>query len=411
MLSIRKDLEFFPYQQGNKKFILIKDHLGLVGEGKAVPLTLFQFMSLLDGSSDIRDLQMKLIRQSGGLLVDIDQVKRIIHELDCSYLLESERFYNARDKIINEFVSKDIRPCSHCGLAYPIDPLSLKKRLDEILNLNSKTTAIEKHAVALIAPHIDMSVGEQVYASAYSSIKHQRPSRVIILGVGHYLTDGLFSVTSKDFETPLGIVKTDKEAVGILNDAGGSVFSKNDFVHKSEHSIEFQIIFLQHLMPQNSFKIIPILCGGVQSHLSGYTRKAYLDKVGGFLKALRDIRDQDEHQTLVVVGIDLSHIGPKFGHQTPATYIESRSKAHDQRILESVTRLDADGLWEESGRIKDQFNLCGFSALACMMEILPPCKGQIIDYKIWHESPTNSAVSFAAAIFTPLERPDAESSG
>jgi hypothetical protein len=58
--SIRKDLEFFPVQHGGQQFILIRDHLGLVQEGKAVAPPLYQIMALLDGSRTIREIQMEL---------------------------------------------------------------------------------------------------------------------------------------------------------------------------------------------------------------------------------------------------------------------------------------------------------------------------------------------------------------
>ena len=83
-----------------------------------------------------------------------------------------------------------------------------------------------------------------------------------------------------------------------------------------------------------------------------------------------------------------------------AEYLKGQSEAHDKKLLEHLSAHDPDRFWEESERMKDQFNVCGFSALACLLEILPPCKGQILGYERWHEEPTRSAVSFAAVAFT-----------
>ena len=57
---LRTDLEFLPIQPGGQQFILVRDHLGLVQEGKAVALSLYQLMTLLDGTRTIRDLQMDM---------------------------------------------------------------------------------------------------------------------------------------------------------------------------------------------------------------------------------------------------------------------------------------------------------------------------------------------------------------
>jgi hypothetical protein len=40
--------------------------------------------------------------------------------------------------------------------------------------------------------------------------------------------------------------------------------------------------------------------------------------------------------------------------------------------------------------------VCGFSSLACLLEILPGTHGQVLHYEVWHEEPTRSAVSFAS---------------
>jgi len=69
-------------------------------------------------------------------------------------------------------------------------------------------------------------------------------------------------------------------------------------------------------------------------------------------------------------------------------------------LLKALTALDADSFWEDSGKVKDQYNVCGFAALACLQEVLPPCKGHLLGYEMWHEEATRSAVSYAAMAFT-----------
>jgi len=39
---IRQDLEFIPIQQGDQTVIAVRDHLGLVSEGTALPSDLFE---------------------------------------------------------------------------------------------------------------------------------------------------------------------------------------------------------------------------------------------------------------------------------------------------------------------------------------------------------------------------------
>jgi len=397
---VRRDLEFFPVRQGNSQFVLVRDPLGLVEEGKAVPWPLYEFMTLLDGTHTVRDVQMSLMRQKGGVLVGAAEVEALLNHLDKSFILDTEEYEHAREKLVAQFAVKTARPCSHSGRSYPDNPADLKSRLDEILETPTPAPEPEARVIALVAPHIDLSVGSRVYASAYQWLRHTSPSRVVVLGVGHQMMGDLFCLTEKDFETPLGVVKNDRKGVKELRDAGRGIVSENDFAHRAEHSVEFQTIFLQHVLPENSFTLIPILCGPLMPSLSGYSRSAYRETAGPFLKVLSGLLSHGDHDTLVVAGVDFSHIGPKFGHNMPATHLQSESEMHDKNLLRAFSNMQTDGFWEESARVKDQFNVCGFSAMACLMEVLPPSSGQILDYEIWHEQPTRSAVSFAAAGFT-----------
>jgi AmmeMemoRadiSam system protein B len=150
-------------------------------------------------------------------------------------------------------------------------------------------------------------------------------------------------------------------------------------------------------LKDQEFTIVPILCGFVGTGLPEFSREAYLSRTGSFVEALRGIVAEEE--TLVVAGVDFSHVGPKFGHQEPAQQLTGRSEAHDKNLLASLSDLNVQEFWEESRRSQDQFNVCGFSALALLLEVLPPCKGRLLHYETWHEEPTRSAVSFASAVF------------
>ena len=397
---LRRDLEYFPVQLQGRQLILIRDPLGLVQEGKAVEIPLYQLMVLLDGTTTIRDLQMALMRQRGGMLVSSDEVNDVIAHLDDSFLLESEKLKEARNRLLEEFASRRVRSSSHSGRAYPADPGELKRKLDEILSLQPDSQGLGGKILALMAPHIDLSVGKQIYSRAYQALKGSTPKTVIILGTGHQMGQDLFAVTDKDFETPLGLAECDRASVGKLRAAGGAITAKNDFAHRAEHSIEFQVLFLQHILPKDSFTIVPVLCGNLQTTLSEYSRRAYREKAGGFLEALKYVLKHHGGESLLVAGVDFSHIGPKFGHEMPAQYLEDQSELHDRALIKALSVLDADAFWEESGKVKDRYNVCGFAALACLLEVLPPCRGHFLGYEIWHEEATRSAVGFAAMAFT-----------
>jgi hypothetical protein len=402
--SMRRDLEFFPIHYGGEQLILIRDHLGLVQEGKAIPVPMYHLLSLLDGTRSLVDLQTILMRQGGGVLVGSDEIKGLLTRLDESFLLNSERFEEAKARIIARFAGGSVRACSHAGSAYPADPEELRRKLDEILSCGTANPHDPKGAIkAIVSPHIDLGAGKSGYACAYNTLKGTSPSRIFVLGVGHRLADRLFCLTGKDFQTPLGVVPSDKTIVQRLRSSAPAVISQDDFVHRSEHSIEFQILFLQHLLPGGSFSIIPVLCGSIHPLVPEYNRSAYLANAKAFVESLRSVIAEKPEETMIIAGVDLSHIGLKFGHDLPASHLEAQAGGHDQRLLKSLCEMDADGFWDESAKTSDRYNVCGFSALALLLEVLPRCSGQVLSYECWHEPQTRSAVSFASMVFRAEE--------
>jgi predicted class III extradiol MEMO1 family dioxygenase len=103
---------------------------------------------------------------------------------------------------------------------------------------------------------------------------------------------------------------------------------------------------------------------------------------------------------LVVAGVDFSHVGLKFGHDRAADYLARQTEAPDKNLLNHLSRLDVESFWQESIAVDDRFNVCGFHAMACLLEILHECQGKVLADQLYHEAATQSAVSFAAAIFT-----------
>jgi len=396
--KLRNDLEFIPLVHEGNHVFLVRDGVGMVRDGLGLPRELLEFLAMLDGRRDIRDIQIEWMRRSGGGLVEMDDVKVLLERLDSWYLLDSENFRDTMNSLTAEFSKLPVRPCAFSDRSYPGDANELRGMLQKIIA--SAQIPPTPAPTAIVAPHIDLSAGASSYAAAYSLLKSTRPDRVIVLGIGHTMDQGWFNITQKDFETPLGRVRCDKKAARRLQQAAGDAAEANDFVHKSEHSIEFQILFLQHMLPRDSFSIVPILCGGLPADPENFGRNIYLEKAGEFLEALKALITEPGIQTLIAAGVDFSHIGRKFGHATPAASLETSACAHDQALLERLVKRDAEGFWREILRVKDRYNVCGFPALSCLLEILPPSTGSILDYGIYREDATGSAVTFAAAAFT-----------
>ena len=62
------------------------------------------------------------------------------------------------------------------------------------------------------------------------------------------------------------------------------------------------------------------------------------------------------------------------------------------RVLAAAVHSEEEADRESGGK----YNVCGFSVLSLLLELLPGIKGQVLGYDLWQEDGTESAVSFAA---------------
>ncbi|MDH7512937.1 MAG: AmmeMemoRadiSam system protein B [Clostridiales bacterium] len=399
---LRTDLEVIPTSYRGEKALLVRDHLGLIRDPVILQGDALSLLGLIDGQRTVRDIQVEFVRLKRGMLVDCGHIERIVAELEASFLLQSWQYQKEKERLLEEYVRLEVREASHAGHSYPANPRELSHYLESFF-FSGGDDAVPGtppgRICALIAPHIDFEVGKRVYAKAYRAIRDVSPRRVFLLGTGHSLDEGYFSLTEKDYETPLGRTKTDRDVVNKLKKAGNRAVAPYDISHRREHSLEFQLVFLQHLYG-TSFSLVPILCGSFAADVERVSRPSQINDVARFLEEMRACWDENKHDSLFVAGVDFSHIGPKFGHRERAMSLLLEAKQHDHALLEALSRGDVEALWAESRRVRDRYNVCGLGTLASLLEIFPESRGQVLDYEFWREEATASAVSFAAAILT-----------
>jgi AmmeMemoRadiSam system protein B len=401
---VRNDIEILPTSYQGETVFVVRDTLGLIPQPVMLQEAGLSLLRLIDGRRTLQDIQLELIRRNNNLYVGLDAVRGMLQELDGAMLLDSPGYRQARDRLIDDFVRQPHREASLAGRSYPEDPQELKSELERLLEAAGHLSpdSVARGAAALVAPHIDLAVGGRVYGRAYAAVRNCSPKRVVLLGTGHHLEEYYFSVSSKTFDSPLGEVHSAEPWVEALKAAGGDAVCPHDFVHRSEHSLEFQLIFCQYLFG-SSFSLVPILCGSFHPLLDRVSRPGEEKNIREFIAVLSRCV-AEEPDTLVVAGVDFSHIGLKFGHSDRAAALLDEARAHDHTLLAALERGDIHGFWAESRRVQDRYNVCGLSALACLLELFPEYTGRLLDYDFWQEEPTQSAVSFAAVLMTGEEK-------
>ena len=400
---LRPDIEAFPVVYQGREGVAIRDALGLIARPVVVQGEALILLRLLDGRRTLRDIQETLVRLRGGALVTCDEVRGWLDELDAAFILDGPRYRTARMKLAADYARRRVRAAALAGESYPARRDLLERELDRILSgapQAGSSPDARGPLAGLAAPHIDLASGAPGYAAAYGVLDAAAPAPdlVVLFGTGHSLDGGYLALTEKDFRTPLGLARTDRETVRALRRAAGSAAAPDDLAHRREHSLEFQLLFLQRRLGRE-FALVPILWGSFAKDLRRVSRPSELPGVAEVIACLRETISRRDRRALVVAGVDLSHIGPKFGHDRSARALRAAAEAHDRRLLEAAGRGDVEAFWAESRRVGDAYNVCGFASLACVLEVLAPVSGRLLAYEMTMEEATRSGVSYAALAF------------
>ncbi len=404
-----RPLEAFPIQQSGQELIGIKDPTGISPEIVCVSPETFFLISLMDGSNTLRDLQAAYLRRYGALLYT-EKVEELIVQLDACHLLENRHFQDYLCRLHADFKKAATREAMFAGKGYEADPEQLKAMLQGyFINNDGPGLPGERSGTAtikgIVAPHIDFARGSQCYAHAYKALGESLGSSngadlYVILGTCHTPMQNPFAFTLKSFTTPLGRVETSKDLVADC--ASQLPFDPllDEFCHRNEHSIEFQIVFLQYILGQSKFAIFPILCGSlhelIQQGISPMQDPIYSETMK--LLAQRFVQLD---KVCFVASADLAHIGPQFGHREAVTPgILAETKAKDLEMLGYVQGLKAEEFYQFILREKDGRNICGLPPLYALVHLIKANNGELLHYQQWHDPQGKGAVTFAGMAFS-----------
>jgi AmmeMemoRadiSam system protein B len=301
-----------------------------------------------------------------------------------------------------EFAEEPTREALFAGSAYPNDPVRLASLLTGRVG---KPEGTDK-TLAIAAPHASPDGGWATYRAAYRALPSQadvQDRTFIVLGTSHYGAPDRFGLTRKQFVTPFGETQSDVALIDELAASADGAVRMEDYCHCVEHSIEFQIIFLQHLYGAD-IRIVPILCGPfVKSVYEGGLPEDN-ERIARFFDTLGNIAARESKRLFWILGIDMSHIGRRYGDPIRANASLGEMLAVEQRDharIDRITEGDIQGYWSLVQNGHDDLKWCGSAPLYTFMKVMPGLKGELLDYHQWQIDP-DSVVSFGALRF---ERP------
>jgi AmmeMemoRadiSam system protein B len=400
-----------------EQLVLLEDPLALSDEKQVlVPIGGLYVCQLLDGTRTIdevaRDFQAR-----HKVAIPKEQIEALVKGLDEALLLAGDRAMNA----VAAWKKNPIRKAKSAGASYPDIPVMLMNFLDEQYTrpggpgAKPDRSKLGSPVRGLLSPHIDFNRGGHSYAHAWKAVAEScEADTFVVFGTAHYGTErARFALTRKDYETPLGTLKTDQELLEKVVSAykGPDDLFEGELAHKHEHSIEFQMVQLAHLYGELSdaprkIKVLPVLCGGLHDLMGAVGQPSSAPSkdpgVRAFHEALaKALAGVKRERICVVGGVDFAHVGVIFD-DPPVTDKElAVVMEQDRKSLEIVNRVDADAFHEDLSRDKNARRVCGHSAIAATLARLSQdekkLKGEVLHHDRWYDG--QSSVSFASVVY------------
>jgi hypothetical protein len=367
-----------------------------------VPPALVQGLNHFDGEKTERDLHEFFTRATGGDVRVGDTVRHLIDTLRQSGFLDSPEFHEMRDRKHKEFADAEERVPAHAGTGYPDEPEPLRLQLSEYgANPEPEQDGSDSLA-AIAAPHVSPEGGYQSYAAAYRRLNPSYADKTfVILGTSHYGTPEKFGLTRKPYVTPFGPLPTDVAIVDQLARHAPNSIEMEDYCHSSEHSIEFQCVFLQHVLGRPDVKAVPILCGPFAESLMTGKAPENNEDVHRFFDALSELDAKHGDRLVWVLGIDLAHIGQRYGDQFEARAEQGElleTRRRDEKRLEHVCKGDTEAFFELVKPNYDELRWCGYSPIYTFLASVKGVRGEVLRYEQWNID-EKSVVSFAGMEF------------
>jgi hypothetical protein len=229
------------------------------------------------------------------------------------------------------------RAAAVAGTWYPGHPATLVSTIDHYFGrVGERVTG---DITALVAPHAGLMYSGPVAAHAYRTREGRSYDVIVLVGPSHHVGfEGVAIAARGVFETPLGDIDVSAEDADTII-ASCPAVRELPAAHRSEHSLEMQLPFLQRVLP--GVPIVPLVMG----HQSRATVASLADGLASALASRR---------ALLVASSDLSH------------YHDSRHAAMlDRVIVDAVDRFDPEAVERALGR--DPGHACGGGPIVSVM--------------------------------------------
>jgi len=412
--ALRHDLEAMPVEHEGKPMFVLRDLEGLSEKPMALSAGALAVASLLNGRNSASDIKIIFAKHSGAFLSSVE-ILGIAENLKTAGLLETPEIEARRRQAMKDFLNNPARSCVLKDTMYPSGILELSGFLAKFFagtgmpaGFPVETPKYRSSPAGIFCPHADFQRAGAVYAQVYGALSEFSPPDVIVaLGTAHARPNSPWVMTKKDYETPYGPVKCDAELYQEIRNQLWYDPLEEEWVHRREHSLELQAVWLKYIWRDKTPAWAPVLCSNFERFASDRPPSAAsamegaLSKIGSVLAG----RVKRGQKIMILAGVDMSHKGPRFGDEGDLGEEELKQIEADDRIsLGYALNLEADKFYMSVAAGGNKRRICGLSGLYTAVRWIKDIaagreiSGKLLDYRR-PPDPMGGMISFAGGIF------------
>lgn len=399
---VLRNLQFSPIKEGDDQFVVLWDPSGLSKEKLVLPLNYFFIIQHFDGEHSLQDIGGLYLKRFGEFLLP-NKVEQLVVDLESKLFLEGARTDQARQEALEAYRQAPLRRAQFAGRSYEADGTKLQKQIDGFFTSKEgpdfkPSSHSGKPIRGLVVPTYDLKQAGPIYAWAYKELQEaQQPSVYVIIGTAHAGLEGLFAVTDKDFETPLGIASVDRPIVDLLRSRAPEFF-REEIAHQGEPAVEYQLPFLQSVAGTTTpFTIVPILSSFSADSLRDVSVRNGVER---FLGSLREVLEASGKNYCLIAAGELAHLGMRYGDSAPPTdFSFHRCMQCDLEMLKFVEELKPEEFAGYIQKENDRRRISGFSPLYTLLRLIQAEKGQVLRYDRGITDQYNSTATYASMSF------------
>lgn len=391
---LRDDISVSVFTEGDGSRLLLQDPMGIADGPILLHVDMVDILQACDGTTTYAQLALDADVSVDG--AEMLRLRSFMGQLSTLGFMDDARFAEMQATQEAEFSRKDVREPVCAGSSYPTDADELAVFLADMLGPAGTAADAPTTARGALVPHLDFRVAPHVYGPAFAPLRGSDADLVVIIGTSHYWWQHPFILTAKHFRTPLGTVVTDHHLVDRLRtawaDIDPSLVAPTDLAHRPEHSLEYHVLGVQHMLGHRPVRILPILVSG---SWTGDSDEQGAGLIRRAMDALRALVNEHGRRAFWLVSGDLAHVGRKFGDAADAELMVDDVRSADDVLLEHLQAADPDAWYAAIRAMDDRYRICGQAPVYAALHAFRPNRGRLTAYDVWHEAETASAVTVA----------------